>query len=58
MSNCIGYDLRLPKQLYFEHADELAPLLNLRKSKRKAVKGSKKPAVSMVSALCGAAEYS
>ncbi|KAH5319376.1 DNA mismatch repair protein Mut3-like protein [Parastagonospora nodorum] len=34
-------------ELYFEHADELAPLLNLRKSKRKTVKGSKKPAVSM-----------
>ncbi|KAH7086726.1 muts domain V-domain-containing protein [Paraphoma chrysanthemicola] len=34
-------------ELYFEHADEFAPLLNLRKSKRKTVKGSKKPAVSM-----------
>ncbi|OAL56014.1 hypothetical protein IQ07DRAFT_498042 [Pyrenochaeta sp. DS3sAY3a] len=34
-------------ELYFEHADEFAPLLNLRKSKRKAVRGSKKPAVSM-----------
>ncbi|KAL5121325.1 MutS protein 1 [Pleosporales sp. CAS-2024a] len=34
-------------ELYFEHADELAPLLNIRKSKRKPVKGSRKPAVSM-----------
>ncbi|KAF2035994.1 hypothetical protein EK21DRAFT_53750 [Setomelanomma holmii] len=34
-------------ELYFEHADEFAPLLNLRKSKRKTIKGSKKPAVSM-----------
>ncbi|KAI8939879.1 hypothetical protein NX059_003612 [Plenodomus lindquistii] len=34
-------------ELYFEHADEFAPLLNLKKSKRKALKGSKKPAVSM-----------
>jgi hypothetical protein len=36
-------------QLYFEHADVYAPLLNLKKTKRKAVKGSKKPAVSMAS---------
>jgi hypothetical protein len=35
-------------QLYFEHADVYAPLLNLKKTKRKVVKGSKKPAVSMV----------
>ena len=35
-------------QLYFEHADEYAPLLNLKKSKKKAVRGSKRPAVSMV----------
>ncbi|KAH7399636.1 muts domain V-domain-containing protein [Pyrenochaeta sp. MPI-SDFR-AT-0127] len=34
-------------ELYFEHADEFAPLLNLKKSKRKALRGSKKPAVSM-----------
>ncbi|KAF2831188.1 hypothetical protein CC86DRAFT_282088 [Ophiobolus disseminans] len=34
-------------ELYFEHADEFAPLLNIRKSKRKALKGSKRPAVSM-----------
>ncbi|KAF1833311.1 DNA mismatch repair protein muts [Decorospora gaudefroyi] len=34
-------------ELYFEHADEFAPLLNLKKAKRKALKGSKKPAVSM-----------
>ena len=35
-------------QLYFEHADVYAPLLNLKKTKKKAVKGSKRPAVSMV----------
>jgi hypothetical protein len=35
-------------QLYFEHADVYAPLLSLKKTKRRAVKGSKKPAVSMV----------
>ncbi|KAF2261837.1 DNA mismatch repair protein MutS [Lojkania enalia] len=34
-------------ELYFEHADEFAPLLNLKKSRRKASKGSKKPAVPM-----------
>ncbi|USP76955.1 hypothetical protein yc1106_04229 [Curvularia clavata] len=34
-------------ELYFEHAEEFAPLLNIKKSKRKALKGSKKPAVSM-----------
>ncbi|KAF3001407.1 DNA mismatch repair ATPase msh1 [Curvularia kusanoi] len=34
-------------ELYFEHADEFAPILNLKKSKRKTSKGSKKPAVSM-----------
>ncbi|KAF1959386.1 hypothetical protein CC80DRAFT_467925 [Byssothecium circinans] len=34
-------------ELYFEHADEFAPLLNIKKSKRKAMKGSKRPAVSM-----------
>ncbi|KAJ8113104.1 hypothetical protein OPT61_g4686 [Boeremia exigua] len=34
-------------ELYFEHADEYAPLLNLKKAKRKPSKGSKKPAVSM-----------
>ncbi|CAO2656989.1 Nn.00g057920.m01.CDS01 [Neocucurbitaria sp. VM-36] len=34
-------------ELYFEHADEFAPLLNLKKAKRKAIRGSKKPAVSM-----------
>ncbi|KNG46586.1 DNA mismatch repair protein mutS [Stemphylium lycopersici] len=34
-------------ELYFEHADEFAPLLNLKKSKRKVAKGSKKPALSM-----------
>ncbi|KAI4701719.1 hypothetical protein J4E81_003459 [Alternaria sp. BMP 2799] len=33
--------------LYFEHADEFAPLLNIKKSKRKVSRGSKKPAVSM-----------
>jgi hypothetical protein len=38
-------------QLYFEQADEYAPLLNLKKAKRKASKGSKKTAVSMVSLL-------
>jgi hypothetical protein len=37
------------EQLYFEHADEYAPLLNIKKSKRKAARASKKPAVSMVS---------
>lgn len=34
-------------ELYFEHADEFAPLLNIKKTKRKVSKGSKKPAVSM-----------
>ncbi|PVI08133.1 DNA mismatch repair protein muts [Periconia macrospinosa] len=34
-------------ELYFEHADEFAPLLNIKKSKKKAVKGSKRPPVSM-----------
>ncbi|KAF2636162.1 hypothetical protein P280DRAFT_473302 [Massarina eburnea CBS 473.64] len=34
-------------ELYFEHADEFAPLLNIKKSKRKTVRGNKKPAVSM-----------
>ncbi|KAH9879288.1 hypothetical protein J1614_002727 [Plenodomus biglobosus] len=34
-------------ELYFEHADEFASLLNLKKAKRKALKGSKKPAISM-----------
>ncbi|KAF1997593.1 DNA mismatch repair protein muts [Amniculicola lignicola CBS 123094] len=34
-------------QLYFEHADEYAPLLNIKKTKRKPAKSSKKPAVSM-----------
>ncbi|KAI0583359.1 DNA mismatch repair protein mutS [Pyrenophora tritici-repentis] len=34
-------------ELYFEHADEFAPLLNLKKSKKKTMKGSKKPAVPM-----------
>ncbi|EUC28644.1 hypothetical protein COCCADRAFT_108592 [Bipolaris zeicola 26-R-13] len=34
-------------ELYFEHADEFSPLLNIRKTKRKALKGSKKPPVSM-----------
>ncbi|CAI6283250.1 unnamed protein product [Periconia digitata] len=34
-------------ELYFEHADEYAPLLNIRKSKKRPLKGSKKPAVSM-----------
>ncbi|CAA9957476.1 DNA mismatch repair protein mutS [Pyrenophora teres f. maculata] len=34
-------------ELYFEHADEFAPLLNLKKSNKKAIKGSKKPAVPM-----------
>ncbi|KAJ4372486.1 MutS protein 1 [Neocucurbitaria cava] len=34
-------------ELYFEHADEFAQLLNLKKAKRKALRGSKKPAVSM-----------
>ncbi|KAF1932457.1 DNA mismatch repair protein muts [Didymella exigua CBS 183.55] len=34
-------------ELYFEQADEYAPLLNLKKAKRKASKGSKRPAVSM-----------
>jgi hypothetical protein len=37
------------EQLYFEHADEFAPLLNIKKSKKKAARASKKPAVSMVS---------
>ncbi|KAJ4296256.1 MutS protein 1 [Kalmusia sp. IMI 367209] len=34
-------------ELYFEHADEFAPLLNIKKSRRKASKGSKRPAVPM-----------
>lgn len=34
-------------ELYFDHADEFAPLLNLKKTKRKALRGSKKPPVSM-----------
>ncbi|KAL6704770.1 MutS protein 1 [Coniothyrium glycines] len=34
-------------ELYFEHADEFAPLLNLKKAKRKALRSSNKPAVSM-----------
>ncbi|KAF2118151.1 muts domain V-domain-containing protein [Lophiotrema nucula] len=34
-------------ELYFDHADDFAPLLNLKKSKRKTSKGSKRPAVSM-----------
>ncbi|KAG9188911.1 hypothetical protein G6011_07616 [Alternaria panax] len=34
-------------ELYFEHADEFAPLLNIKKSKRKIPKGSKMPAISM-----------
>ncbi|KAF2013535.1 hypothetical protein BU24DRAFT_350928 [Aaosphaeria arxii CBS 175.79] len=34
-------------ELYFEHADEYAPPLNIKKSRRKAQKGSKRPAVPM-----------
>ncbi|KAH7123616.1 muts domain V-domain-containing protein [Dendryphion nanum] len=34
-------------EMYFEHADEYAPLLNIKKSKRKPLKGSKRPTVSM-----------
>ncbi|KAF2869468.1 muts domain V-domain-containing protein [Massariosphaeria phaeospora] len=34
-------------ELYFEHAEEFAPLLSIKKSKRKTMKGSKRPAVSM-----------
>ncbi|ORY19448.1 muts domain V-domain-containing protein [Clohesyomyces aquaticus] len=34
-------------ELYFEHADEYAPLLNLKKAKRKASRGSNKPAIPM-----------
>ncbi|KAF2730035.1 DNA mismatch repair protein MutS [Polyplosphaeria fusca] len=34
-------------EMYFDDADEYAPLLNLKKSKRKTQKGSKRPAVSM-----------
>lgn len=34
-------------ELYFEHADEYASLLNIKKSKKKPLKGSKRPAVSM-----------
>jgi hypothetical protein len=47
-----SWHLLIEKQLYFEQADEYAPLLNLKKAKRKASKGSKKPAVSMVCELC------
>ncbi|KAF2653337.1 hypothetical protein K491DRAFT_603101 [Lophiostoma macrostomum CBS 122681] len=34
-------------ELYFEHADQYAPLLNIKKSKRRPMKSSKRPAVSM-----------
>ncbi|KAF2442335.1 hypothetical protein P171DRAFT_65803 [Karstenula rhodostoma CBS 690.94] len=34
-------------ELYFEQADEYAPLLNIKKAKRKTSKGSKRPTVSM-----------
>jgi DNA mismatch repair ATPase MutS len=34
-------------ELYFEHADEYAPLLNIKKSRRKAQKGSNRPSVPM-----------
>ncbi|KAF2132557.1 DNA mismatch repair protein muts [Dothidotthia symphoricarpi CBS 119687] len=34
-------------ELYFEHADEYAPLLNIKKTSRKTSKASKKPRVSM-----------
>ncbi|KAL1794569.1 hypothetical protein ACET3X_006385 [Alternaria dauci] len=34
-------------ELYFEHADEFAPLLNIKKTKRKVSKASKKPRISM-----------
>ncbi|KAF2202882.1 hypothetical protein GQ43DRAFT_447827 [Delitschia confertaspora ATCC 74209] len=34
-------------ELYFEHADEFAPLLNLKKSRRKPSRGSKKPPIPM-----------
>ncbi|KAF1969915.1 hypothetical protein BU23DRAFT_601307 [Bimuria novae-zelandiae CBS 107.79] len=34
-------------ELYFEQADEFAPLLNIKKTRRKSSKGSKRPAVPM-----------
>ncbi|KAF2187668.1 DNA mismatch repair protein MutS [Zopfia rhizophila CBS 207.26] len=34
-------------ELYFEQAEEYAPLLNLKKARKKASKGSKRPAVPM-----------
>ncbi|KAF2742628.1 DNA mismatch repair protein MutS [Sporormia fimetaria CBS 119925] len=34
-------------ELYFEHADEYAPLLNIKKTKKRPLKGSKRAAVSM-----------
>ncbi|KAF2281282.1 uncharacterized protein EI97DRAFT_368154 [Westerdykella ornata] len=34
-------------ELYFEHADEYAPLLNIKKTRRKPTRGSSRPAVSM-----------
>ncbi|KAF2791878.1 DNA mismatch repair protein MutS [Melanomma pulvis-pyrius CBS 109.77] len=34
-------------ELYFEHADEYAPLLNIKRTKRRTQRDSKRPAVSM-----------
>lgn len=38
-------------QLYFEDADEYAPLLNIKKTRKRTVKGSKRPSVPMVCIL-------
>jgi hypothetical protein len=38
-------------ELYFEHAEEYAPLLNIKRSRKRPLKGSKRPAVPMVSDL-------